>query len=189
MSWRGAFALLVLGGAAATGLLAGTAAQPQAALDVRDLDGAGRRVAVLPLGVEGRFVLTFTHSMYGGMVAETFRVVGAPPRLVRESVRTETGGAADYYGLYGNVRREGAGWVVDVPPLEVSRLVVQVDAIGRPRLLPGVSPACPWCPAAAVEAPPGSTHAPASELSLLGLVPAGHRLELQPAILAARPQP
>ncbi len=154
---------LVFATALAVGITLGSTASRQPAVEVRDLDDGGRVVGRVVLDPPGSFVLTFTHSMYGGSVAEAYRVVdGMPPRLERGAVRTETGGAAEYYALYGNTYRDGDTWVVEVPPLALPRLAVRVDQIGRPAI-----------------------ETDRRTVSLLGLVPEGHRAELRPSILVS----
>lgn len=132
------------------------------ALEVRDLDDGARLVRTVPLDASGSFTLVFTHSMYGGAVAEAFRVVPEPaPRLQRSTVRTETGGAAEYYARSGNFRQDGDGWLVQAPRLEVDRLPLRVDRTGRPLLRVGDR-----------------------DLPLLADVPDGHLVELRPVVLA-----
>jgi hypothetical protein len=126
---------------------------------VRDLDDGGRLVGRLDLGQSGTFTLAFTHSMYGGSVAETYRVVLPPaPHLERTTVRTEHGGAAEYYARYGNLYQVDGGWVVETPPLLLERLPLRVDQVGQPLLLTD-----------------------SQQLSLLSVVPSGHLVELRPA--------
>lgn len=127
-----AFALL--------GIVAASGGRQSPALDVRDPDGGGRLLATIELGEPARFTLLFTHSMYGGDVAETYQLVRsgpAAPSLLRSTVRTAAGGAADYYARYGNVRRDGAGWIVEASPLALPRLRLVVDRVGAPRLQVG----------------------------------------------------
>jgi hypothetical protein len=102
-------------------------------LEIRDLDAGEQVVRRLPLR-DGGFRLEFTHSMYGGWVSEAYL---ASRQLTRTGVRTQHAGAAEYYALYGNLRRLDGGWVVDVIPLQLSRLPVRVDQTGRPALILG----------------------------------------------------
>jgi hypothetical protein len=100
-------------------------------LEIRDLDAGGPVIRRLALG-NGEFRLEFTHSMYGGWVSETYLT---SRELTRTGVRTQNPGAAEYYALYGNLRRLEGEWVVDVAPLQLARLPVRVDRTGRPALI------------------------------------------------------
>lgn len=129
-------------------------------VELRDLDDGGRLVATLALP-DSVFLLRFTHSISGGTVEERYRVVAAPtPQLERGRVWTETGGAAEYYARYGGFRPDGAGWLVETPPLRLERLWLRVDRVGRPELWTG-----------------------SQRLPLWRLVPDGHLVAV-----AARPQ-
>jgi hypothetical protein len=137
-------------------LLAPSPAEPT--VEVRDLDDGGRLVGTLDLGASGGFTLRFTHSMYGGSVDETYRVVPPPgPRLERTTVRTEHGGAAEYYARYGNMYQVAGGWIVESPPMRLERLPLRVDQVGQPLLVTDTE-----------------------VVSLLSLVPDGHLVELRP---------
>jgi hypothetical protein len=127
-------------------------------VEVRDLDDGGRLVRTLDLGESGAFTLRFTHSMYGGSVDETYRVMLSPsPGLERTTVRTEHGGAAEYYARYGNLYQVADGWVVESPPMQLDRLPLRVDQVGQPLLTTDME-----------------------QVSLLSLVPDGHLIELRP---------
>lgn len=141
------------------GVVAGIRRPPPPALDVRDLDAGGRLLGTIRLDERATFQLLFTHSMYGGDVAETYQVAWsgpAAPSLVRSTVRTTTGGAAEYYARYGNFRRDGDGWIVQTDPLQVPRLRLVVDKVGAPRVRVGER-----------------------ETPLLSLVPEGQLVELR----------
>jgi hypothetical protein len=117
----------------------------------------------VPLDASHEFTLSFTHSMYGGTVAETYEVLWDPtPQLRRTAVRTQHGGAAEYYARYGNFFQDGNGWIVDVPPLTLPSLQMRVDSIGQPEL----------------ESHPG-------RLALLSLVPDGSLVEIR-AVMVSR---
>ena len=146
----------VLTAIATLALLAPRPAGPT--VEVRDLDDGGRLVGRLDLGESSAFTLRFTHSMYGGSVAETYRVVLPPaPHLERTTVHTEHGGAAEYYARYGNLYEVADGWIVETPPMQLERLSLRVDQVGRPLLTTDLE-----------------------QVSLLSLVPAGHVVELRP---------
>lgn len=151
-------ALLLGGSALAWGRGSGTVA-----LQVRDADEGGRVVQTVRIGEGEPFRIRFTHSMYGGSVWETYRIVAGVDGLMLErlGVRTERGGAAEYYALYGNMRQDAGGWVVDVPPLLLPRLPLRVDRVGAPDL----------------EADGGT-------LRLLSALPEGHLALIEPAVIA-----
>jgi hypothetical protein len=162
MFWLAAFRL-----SAATitlGLLLACAAPDEPALEVRILDQDGSRVVgAMPLDASREFTLSFTHSMYGGTVTETYEVLWDPtPQLRRTAVRTQHGGAAEYYARYGNFFQDGDGWIVDVPPLTLPSLQMRVDSIGQPEL-----------------------DSRRDRLALLSLVPDGSLVEIR-AVVASR---
>lgn len=127
-------------------------------LEILDLDRGGGLAGRLALDAAGTFTLVFTHSMYGGAVAERYEVVGEPaPGLRRTTIRAETAGAAEYYAYYGNFRRDGDGWLVEAAPLHLASLPLRVDRVGSPLVRSG-----------------------AAQLSLLEIVPNGHLVELRP---------
>jgi hypothetical protein len=136
------------------GLLLSLACAPTPGVELRDLDADARLVA--RLASTDVFRLEFTHSMYGGWVREAYHLAGA--RLRRTSVTAQRAGAAEYYALYGNLRRNGEEWIVEVPPLDLERLRVRVDATGQPALVSG-----------------------AERLELLSVVPDGHVVEVRVA--------
>lgn len=109
--------------------------RPNAALELMDPAAGGRLLATLPLP-DGAFTLVFTHSMYGGRVSERYRVdlTDRQPRLVRSIIRTDNGGAAEYYARYGNLRQDAVGWRLDGPELVLPSLRLRVDRVGEPRL-------------------------------------------------------
>jgi hypothetical protein len=140
------------------GLLASPCAAHAPSLAIRDLDDGGRIIHALSLGSSERFILRFTHSMYGGAVLETYAIAGNPgPTLERSIIRTDSGGAAEYYAYYGNFRRDGRGWIVEAPPLRLSSVMIRVDLTGDPAI-----------------------HLDDQVVRLLDLVPDGHLVELRP---------
>lgn len=74
-------------------------------------------------------VLTFTHSMYGGSVRETY-VATADGTLTREKIVTANAAAAEYYATDGRVERTSDGYRVIAPPFATRTLVIRVDARG-----------------------------------------------------------
>ena len=153
--------LLILPAAVAMLLLSHGPVSP--AIEIRDLDDDGRLVRTISLDEAATFQLVFTHSMYGGAVSETYHVVQrSAVHLERSTVRTATGGAAEYYALYGNMRQDADGWVVEVPRLALARLLVRAEPTGSPFLRVG-----------------------ARELPLFDLLPRGHLAELRPVFATA----
>jgi hypothetical protein len=148
--------------AAVTGLALATSLPVGPAVEVRDLDDGNRLLGTVWLEQPGTFAVVFMHSMYGGEVVETYQVTRQPsPRLERSAVRTESGGAAEYYARYGEFRRGAEGWELETDRLELARLALRVDRTGKPSLQVG-----------------------AHRLPLLGVVPDGHLAELRPAVVA-----
>ncbi len=101
-------------------------------LIVRD-ETAGRDVICLPLSSTSQVAYSFTHSMYGGDVTEEFVLAGTD-RLRRTSFSTANEAAAEYYAYETNVVPIDGRFVVDVPIVEFSEIVVRVDTIGAHRL-------------------------------------------------------
>jgi hypothetical protein len=80
--------------------------------------------------------LTFTHSMYGGDVSETY--AAAPDgTLARRRIVTANAAAAEYYATDGRVDRTGTGYEVIAPPFTTRELVIRADARGDHRLTVG----------------------------------------------------
>jgi len=126
--------LTLLASTISLGILLGCSpAKP--AVEVRDVDDGGRVVQRLTTDSSGTFRLLFTHSMYGGTVSETYRVDGGT--LERSEVRTENGGAAEYYAPLGNFHQEGADWVVDAGVMRLPRLYLSVTPIGKQAIAAG----------------------------------------------------
>jgi hypothetical protein len=107
--------------------LAGLAAQPVTL--VRAVTGAGEVLACERVAPGTTVELTFTHSMYGGFVRETYRVT-SEPLLARESIVAEHAAAAEYYATDGRTRRVDGGHEVLAPPYATDSLVIRVDARG-----------------------------------------------------------
>jgi hypothetical protein len=82
-----------------------------------------------------RVDLTFTHSMYGGDVTESWRVSGNS--LERVGMFTDNAAAAEYYAWDGQVERAGDRFLVVTTPLQEPVLVVRIDQIGQHRLMIG----------------------------------------------------
>lgn len=82
-----------------------------------------------------RVDLTFTHSMYGGDVTESWRVAG--DLLERVDILTDNAAAAEYYAWDGRVEHAGDRFRVVTAPLQEPALVVRVDRIGQHRLMIG----------------------------------------------------
>ncbi|HEX6513720.1 MAG TPA: hypothetical protein VF157_15560, partial [Chloroflexota bacterium] len=106
-----------------------TIAPARHVLEIRDPDHGHALLQSLPTDASGSFVLSFTHSMYGGRVTEQYYMLNGA--LERTTVETETGGAAEYYAPLGNFHRAGSHWVVDVEPMVLPNLYVSVTPIGH----------------------------------------------------------
>jgi hypothetical protein len=152
--------------AIALGTLLARAAPETVAVRILDRN-TGRVVGTVAVDSRGEFRLVFTHSMYGGTVAETYQVYRDPsekdaaPLLRRSMVRTERGGAAEYYARSGNFSQDGGGWIVDAPPLTLSSLQIRVDGTGQPEIIGGQE-----------------------RVALLSLVADGRVVELRPVALS-----
>lgn len=110
-------------------------AAPTLALVATDGDD-GRVILCQPVREGDRFVLSYTHSMYGGEVREEYAATG-DGQLRRLSMTTANAAAADYYAYTATVVREGERFRVEVPPASFRELVVRVDRVGQPRLAIG----------------------------------------------------
>lgn len=82
---------------------------------------------------DATIALTFTHSMYGGDVTETYQPSDAG-QLLRTSILTDNAAAAEYYAWDGAVEQNGGGFEVAVPDREFASIAVRVDRIGNHRL-------------------------------------------------------
>lgn len=96
-------------GAVVTGaalLAAGCGGAP--AVVARDRDG--HEVAQAPLPEDGRFALTYRHSVYRAAAEERFRATRSG--FVLDSIASRDGRVLDYYELDGARTREGSLWVL-----------------------------------------------------------------------------
>jgi hypothetical protein len=93
----------------------------------------GRQVLCRQMPVGGEVVLTFTHSMYGGDVQETF-IPMPDGRLRRVEMTTANEAAAEYYAYDASVTRVDGRYRVDVPSEVYQDLVIHVDHVGHHRL-------------------------------------------------------
>jgi hypothetical protein len=74
------------------------------------LDGEGRAVAGAALPADGRFALTYRHSVYEVAAEERFHA--ADGGFVLDSIASRDGRVLDYYELAGTRTREGGRWVL-----------------------------------------------------------------------------
>ncbi len=96
--------------------------------------GDGDRAMVCErVGRESTIALTFTHSMYGGDVTETY-VPGDNGRLLRTSILTANAAAAEYYAWDGAVARTGDRFEVMISDEAFPSIPVRVDQIGKHRM-------------------------------------------------------
>ncbi|MBE2315444.1 DUF1850 domain-containing protein [Solirubrobacter sp. CPCC 204708] len=77
---------------------------------VAALDGEGREYASAPLPADGRFALTYRHSVYKATAEERFRATDGGFEL--DAVASRDGRVLDYYELDGDRTREGDVWVL-----------------------------------------------------------------------------
>ncbi|HET8521681.1 MAG TPA: DUF1850 domain-containing protein [Thermomicrobiales bacterium] len=101
-------------------------------LRATDLDD-GRVVVCEHVLIGEPIILTFTHSMYGGDVRETF-IPTEDGRLQRIEMTTANEAAAEYYAYDAPVIREHGRFRVDVPPEMYEDVVIHVDHVGHHRL-------------------------------------------------------
>ena len=85
------------------------------------------------IGRDSTIALTFTHSMYGGDVTETYQPT-VSGTLLRASVVTDNAAAAEYYAWDGRVEPVGERFEVVVPDRAFAAIPVRVDQIGAHRL-------------------------------------------------------
>jgi len=81
------------------------------------LDGEGRAVAGAALPADGRFALTYRHSVYKAAAEERFRATDGG--FVLDAIASRDGRVLDYYELDGDRTREGDTWVLH--PYEPAR--------------------------------------------------------------------
>lgn len=84
------------------------------------------------LATGGSIELSFTHSMYGGLVTETWRPEG--PALARTRMFTENAAAAEYYAWDGRIQPAPDGYEVIASPARTTQLRVMVDDLGNHHL-------------------------------------------------------
>jgi hypothetical protein len=73
-------------------------------------DDRGGVVAQAALPADGRFALTYRHSVYGAPAEERFRAVGGG--FVLDSVASPSARVIDYYEIEGRRVREDGVWVI-----------------------------------------------------------------------------
>ena len=113
-------------------VIAGLAMTPVTMVSVTGANG--QAIVCARVDRESSIALTFTHSMYGGDVTETYRLTDSAT-LLRTSIQTDNAAAAEYYAWDGAVRAEGDRFEVVVPDQVFSSLPVRVDQIGNHRLM------------------------------------------------------
>lgn len=84
------------------------------------------------LGCGGSMTLRFTHSMYGGDVAETYQASASGVERIR--LVAELAAAAEYYAWTAEVERVEDGFEVRVSPQAFDEVVILVEEIGSPSL-------------------------------------------------------
>lgn len=123
--------LLILAIAAFGTMLAASVLQPVTWLQATTDDGT--RLACARAGEDTPVTLVFTHSMFGGNVAERYRLRD-DGMLERQRIVTDNAAAAEYYATDGRIRQVDGGYEVLVSPFVTERLVIRVDARGDHRL-------------------------------------------------------
>ena len=116
--------------------LAGCGGGPEVV--ARDADGGVVAEAALPS--DGRFALTYRHSVYRAPAEERFRAVGHG--FVLDSIASPNQQVLDYYELDGKRTREGGLWVLhpdrparfDTMPLAATRRGQRTLVAGEQRL-------------------------------------------------------
>ncbi len=111
-------------------LLAGALLVPVTIVEVRPDDG--QPVACHRLGSGETIDVSFTHSMYGGLVTEHWRADGST--LVRVRMVTENAAAAEYYAWDGRIQPVAGGYEVTGAAVQATELRVMVDDIGDHQL-------------------------------------------------------
>lgn len=115
-------------------MLATSLLQPVTWLQVTTDDGT--RIACARVDEDTPITLVFTHSMYGGFVAEHYRL-RADGMLERERMVTENAAAAEYYATDGRIRQTTEGYEVLAAPFVADELPIRVDARGDHQLTIG----------------------------------------------------
>lgn len=111
-------------------MLAGLALTP---ITLVVVSGEHGPIACARTTVASEITLTFTHSMYGGDVSESFRR-GENGTLDRTAILTDNAAAAEYYAWTGEVRTVGDRFEVVAPPASFTVLPFRIDHIGNHRL-------------------------------------------------------
>jgi hypothetical protein len=99
---------------------------------VRVQPGDGQPIICHQLASGESIVVSFTHSMYGGLVTETWHAAGTA--LVRDRMVTENAAAAEYYAWDGRILPVAGGYEVIAPPAQTAQLRVMIDDIGNHHL-------------------------------------------------------
>jgi hypothetical protein len=123
------WALVALALAAAAGC---GSARPEVV--ARDRDGGVVAEAALP--ANGRFELSYRHSVYEAPAVERFRATG--DGFVLESVRSPSAEVIDYYELDGRRTREHGWWVITPDrPARFATMALAGTRLGRRTLVAG----------------------------------------------------
>ena len=112
--------------------LAGCGGGPEVV--ARDADGGVVAEAALP--ADGRFALTYRHSVYRAPAEERFRAVDGG--FVLDSVASPSARVIDYYELDGRRTREGGVWVLHPDrPARFEEMALAATRRGRRTLVAG----------------------------------------------------
>jgi hypothetical protein len=108
------------------------AAEPRVV--ARDRDGGVIAQATLP--GDGRFALSYRHSVYRAPAVERFRATEGAFAL--ESVASPSAAVIDYYALDGRRTREGGWWVITPDrPARLEAMALAATRLGRRTLVAG----------------------------------------------------
>jgi hypothetical protein len=103
---------------------------------VAALDGEGREFAAAPLPADGRFALTYRHSVYDVAAEERFRATD--DGFVLDGVASRDGRVLDYYELEGDRTREGRVWVLrPYEPVRFTTMPLAATRRGQRTLVAG----------------------------------------------------
>ncbi|MDQ3045174.1 MAG: DUF1850 domain-containing protein [Chloroflexota bacterium] len=105
---------------------------PTTALTVTDQTEGGIVLCFVPRRDEP-FTLSFTHSMFGGEVRETYTLT-TDAKLQRQEITTANLAAAEYYAYTAGVSQAGERYRLELPAATFDRLDVLVDEVGHHRL-------------------------------------------------------
>jgi hypothetical protein len=120
---------MLLAVAVAAAVLLPFALSPSRLIEARDVSSGET------LGCGESITVRFTHSMFGGDVAESYEASSTGVKRIR--LVTERAAAAEYYAWTEEVVRVEDGFEVRVAPHAFDEIVILVDDVGAHRLIMG----------------------------------------------------